>query len=146
MNMNMNTSILGTTISALALMTSISSHAASITTHDDLNVASINGKNVKFEKLVGLQEGATLIELTYHDLFQDHADDSGHWVRSDPLYLKLNLSANQQYHLTPPDIDNVDEARAFLAQPQVHIHVNGQSKQTVNLMTQSQLLTQLLID
>ncbi|NKF49404.1 DUF2057 domain-containing protein [Shewanella sp. WXL01] len=132
-------------VSALATI-SMGTQAASITTNEDLNIASINGQDVNFDRLVGLKAGETLIEVNYRDLFQDNADDSGHWVRSEPMYLKLDLVANSEYHIATPALYSAEDAHDFLDAPQVHLKVNGQAQQKVALMTQSQLLTELLID
>ncbi|WP_394130503.1 DUF2057 family protein [Shewanella maritima] len=144
--MNLKTSaVVSTVIMALSL-TSYQVAAASITTNDNLNIESINGQETGFNNVDGLKSGATLIEINYRDLFQGNADDSGHWVRSESLYLQLDVEASQEYHLQTPIIYTAEQARDFLDDPQLHLTVNGKPSKKVDLLSQSQLLTKLLID
>ncbi|WP_352289547.1 DUF2057 family protein, partial [Psychrobacter sp. GW64-MNA-CIBAN-0177] len=70
---------------------------------------------------------------------------SGHWVRSESLYLTLEVAENQRYELATPDIYSAEAARDFLDNPQVTLSINGQQHKSVALLTQSQLLTQLVL-
>ena len=126
------------------LITSFAAQSSSITFHDDLDVDSVNGVVIEFQREVDLVAGEQLIEVSYSDLFQDNADDSGHWVKSDPLYLKLDVAGNENYHLELPDLYSVDDARDFLQNPTLSLSVDGQ-QQDVTLLSQSQLFTLLLL-
>ncbi|MFC1519894.1 hypothetical protein ACFL6Z_09265, partial [Pseudomonadota bacterium] len=65
------------------LLSSFTAQSASITFHDDLDVDSVNGVIVEFQREVDLGQGLHLLEISYSDLFQDNADDSGYWVKSE---------------------------------------------------------------
>ncbi|MBB1440714.1 DUF2057 family protein [Shewanella sp. SG41-4] len=119
--------------------------ASSITVPDSIIVETVNGQNVGLKNIIGLSHGQQLVEIQYRDLFQDNADDSGHWVRSGALYLTLEVADNQHYKLTTPDIFSADEAKNFLNNPEITLSVNGQSDNNVVLLTSSQLLTQLVL-
>jgi uncharacterized protein YccT (UPF0319 family) len=150
MNMTMTTSFSAKTLLSsitigLALLFGASAQASSITVPDSIIVETINGKNVSFEHTIGLNHGQQLVEINYRDIFQDNADDSGGWVRSETLYLTLNVDHNQRYELATPVIYSAEDAREFLDNPQVTLSINGQHHKDVALMTQLQLLTQLIL-
>jgi hypothetical protein len=51
----------------------------------------------------------------------------------------------QRYELATPVIYSVEDARDFLDNPQVTLSINGQHHKNVALVTQAQLLTQLVL-
>ncbi|MCC4832925.1 DUF2057 family protein [Shewanella sp. 1_MG-2023] len=128
------------------LLTSFAAQSSSITFHDDLDVDSVNGVVIEFEREVDLGTGEQLIEVSYSDLFQDNADDSGHWVKSQPLYLKLDVSGNEKYHLELPELYSADDAKDFLQNPVLSLTIDGQQHQDITLLSQSQLFTLLLLN
>ncbi|ARD22584.1 MULTISPECIES: DUF2057 family protein [Shewanella] len=139
----MNTKIMILTAFSF-MLTSFTAQSSSITFHDDLDVDSVNGVVIEFQREVDLIPGEQLIEVSYSDLFQDNADDSGHWVKSEPLYLKLNVEGNEQYHLDLPELYSADDAKDFLQNPVLSLSVDGEP-QDITLLSQSQLFTLLLL-
>jgi uncharacterized protein YccT (UPF0319 family) len=129
----------------LVLFVGASAHASSLTVPDSMIIETINGNGVSFGSTIGLGHGQQLVEINYRDLFQDNADDSGHWVRSESLYLTLKVAQNQRYELATPVIYSAEDARDFLDNPQVTLSINGQHHKNVALVTQAQLLTQLVL-
>ncbi|GIU54201.1 MULTISPECIES: DUF2057 family protein [Shewanella] len=139
----MNTKL--TLTAALSLLvTSFAAQSSSITLHDDLDIDSVNGVVIEFQREVDLVAGEQLIEVSYSDLFQDNADDSGHWVKSEPLYLKLDVAGNENYHLELPELYSAEDAKDFLQNPVMSLSIDGQAKD-VTLLSQSQLFTLLLL-
>ena len=137
--------LLTSTTVGLTLLFCMPAQASSITVPDSMIVETVNGQNVSIKNTIGLSHGQQLVEINYRDLFQDNADDSGHWVRSESLYLTLEVAENQRYELATPEIYSAEDAREFLDNPQVTLSVNGQQQKNVALLTQSQLLTQLVL-
>ncbi|MCL1067975.1 DUF2057 domain-containing protein [Shewanella olleyana] len=127
------------------LLTSFTAQSSSITFHDDLDVDSVNGVVVEFQREVDLVAGEQLIEVSYSDLFQDNADDSGHWVKSKPLYLKLDVAGTEKYHLELPELYSADDAKDFLQNPVLSLSIDGQAHD-VTLLSQSQLFTLILLN
>jgi uncharacterized protein YccT (UPF0319 family) len=131
---------------AAALVLTAQVQAASLTVPDAMTIESINGEAVNLEKAIGLAQGPQLVELNYQDFFQVNADDTGPWVRSEALYFTLDVEQHQGYQIQLPSIDTEDDAREFLENPQITLMVNGKVQDNFMLLTQSQLLTQLLIN
>jgi uncharacterized protein YccT (UPF0319 family) len=129
---------------ALALTAQV--QAASLTVPDAMTIESINGEAVNLENAIGLPLGPQLVELNYQGFFQVNADDTGPWVRSETLYLTLDVEQHQRYQIQLPAIDTEDDAHEFLENPQITLRVNGKVQDNLMLLTQSQLLTQLLIN
>jgi len=138
-------SIVTPAIISLSLLFGFQVQASSLTVPDSLIVETVNGENVSFDSTIGLKRGQQLVEINYRDLFQDNADDSGYWVRSKPLYLTLNVAKNQRYEIITPTIYSAEDAREFLENPQVKLTINGEHHDDVELLTQAQLLTQLML-
>ncbi|WP_144208564.1 DUF2057 family protein [Shewanella donghaensis] len=128
------------------LLASFTAQSSSLTFHDDLDVDSVNGVVIEFQREVSLNQGLQLLEISYSDLFQDNADDSGHWVKSEPLYLQLNVEGNDNLHLTLPEFYSADDAKDFLQNPVISLSKNGSNTKDIALLSQSQLFTLLLLE
>jgi len=135
-----------TLITAVALtLASFSSIAASVSFPDSLVVTGINGEKKFDAHQPQLANGANLIELRYHDIFEVNADDSGAWVKSDPLYLLVDFDAQQEYRALTPNIDNKDAAYDFIDNPVITLE-DGQGKhKMVALLTHQQLMAKVLL-
>ncbi|WP_076537647.1 DUF2057 family protein [Shewanella sp. UCD-KL21] len=126
------------------LLSSFTALSASITFHDDLDVDSVNGVIVEFQREVDLGQGLHFLEISYSDLFQDNADDSGYWVKSEPLYLRLDVQGSETYHLDIPELYSADDAKDFIQNPIISLTTDGNNYKDITLLSQSQLFTLLL--
>jgi len=135
-----------TLITAVALtLASFTSIAASVSFPDSLVVTGINGEK-KFDiHQPQLANGENLIELRYHDIFEVNADDSGAWVKSEPLYLLVNSHGQQDYQAATPTIDTEDEAYDFIENPVITLEDAQGKNKTVALLTHQQLMAKVLL-
>ncbi|MDX1281085.1 DUF2057 family protein [Shewanella colwelliana] len=136
-------STIATALVAFLLFASASVAAASITFPDVLEVHNdvpYQGANT-FE----FNKGRQLIELTYRDIFADNADDSGAWIKSDPLYLTLELAADAHYRITLPNIDSEQEARAFIQRPKVTLIGSDGQVEPLALLNHQELMAMIWI-
>lgn len=132
-------------ISVIALsIASFSSIAASVSFPESLEVIGVNGLNNVDGRYLQLDNGQNLIELQYRDLFESNADDSS-WVRSEPLYLYIDLEMAANYKAITPKILSEEDAYQFINSPFIKLTDEGGSEKQVALMTHSQLMTKLLL-
>lgn len=132
-------------ISVIALsIASFSSMAASVSFPESLEVIGVNGLNNVDSRYLQLENGQNLIELQYRDLFESNAEDSS-WVRSEPLYLYIDLQTAANYKAITPKILSEEDAYQFINSPYIKLTDDGGSEKQVALMTHSQLLTKLLL-
>ena len=134
-----------TLITAITLtLASFSSLAASVSFPESLDVLGVNGEMTRNTHQVQLNHGENLIELKYNDIFEFNADDSGAWVKSQPLYLLVTSDTQDEYQAFTPSIDTEDEAYEFIGNPVLTLtNAEGKNKQ-VALLTHHQLMAQLL--
>ncbi|ACJ31434.1 Conserved hypothetical protein [Shewanella piezotolerans WP3] len=132
-------------ISVIALsIASFSSMAASVSFPESLEVIGVNGLNNVDSRYLQLENGQNLIELQYRDLFESNAEDSS-WVRSEPLYLYIDLQTAANYKAITPKILSEEDAYQFINSPYIKLTDEGGSEKQVALMTHSQLMTKLLL-
>lgn len=134
-----------TLITAVALtLVSFSSLAASVSFPESLDITGVNGQTKLNHHQVQLKQGENLIELKYYDMFEVNADDSGAWVKSQPLYLLMTSDSQEQYQAFTPTIDTEEEAYAFISNPVLTLTDTAGMEQKVTLLTHHQLMAQLL--
>ncbi|MFQ6372336.1 DUF2057 family protein [Shewanella sp. YIC-542] len=120
--------------------------AAQLHLPSSLQVLTVDGQPMAypFAELL-LDQGKHLLVLRYRDLFADNADDSGTWVTSAPLYLRLDLQTPKPLSLQLPQIDDADAARAYLRQPFVNTQTADGEMTRFNLQPESAVIAQLLL-
>ena len=134
-----------TLITAVALtLASFSSLAASVSFPESLDITGINGQTKFNNRQVQLNQGENLIELKYYDIFEVNADDSGAWVKSQPLYLLMTSDSQEQYQAFTPTIDTEEEAYAFINNPVITLTDTAGGEKEIALLTHHQLMSQLL--
>ncbi|AUD58632.1 hypothetical protein AYJ58_03620 [Shewanella sp. Pdp11] len=141
----LNKSLLGLTFVIGALLSSTTVTAASLKSTEALSVISINGEPATPFKPIQLTAGKVLIELKYQDIFNYRADDNGNWVKSEPLYLVLDVKASDSYQITPPNIMTETEARQFIKYPTIQLSINGDRAGEYPLQNHSQLMAKMLV-
>jgi len=135
-----------TLITAVALtLASFSSIAASVSFPDSLVVTGINGEKRFDAHQPQLSKGKNLIELRYHDIFEVNADDSGAWVKSEPLYLLADFDEQQEYQAITPNIDSEGEAYDFIENPVITLKDAQGMNKSVALLTHQQLMAKVLL-
>ena len=134
-----------TLITAVALtLASFSSLAASVSFPESLDITWVNGQTKFNNRQVQLNQGENLIELKYYDIFEVNADDSGAWVKSQPLYLLMTSDSQKQYQAFTPTIDTEEEAYAFINNPVITLTDTTGMEKEIALLTHHQLMSQLL--
>ncbi|MFT5235671.1 MAG: hypothetical protein ACI90A_001034 [Shewanella sp.] len=134
-----------TLITAVALtLASFSSLAASVSFPESLDITGVNGQTKLNNRQVQLNQGENLIELKYYDIFEVNADDSGAWVKSQPLYLLMTSDSQEQYQAFTPTIDTEEEAYAFINNPVITLTDTAGMEKEIALLTHHQLMSQLL--
>ncbi|MGL4712461.1 MAG: DUF2057 family protein [Shewanella sp.] len=120
--------------------------AASLQSTDNLSIISVNGESTTPFNPIQLPAGKVLLELKYQDIFNSRADDSGHWVKSHPLYLILNITESEgdSYKIIPPKIITESEARQFIKYPTIQLSINGDKANEYPLQSQSQLMAKMI--
>jgi uncharacterized protein YccT (UPF0319 family) len=132
-------------ISVIALsLASFTSMAASVSFPESLEILGVNGLNKVDSRYLQLENGQNLIELQYRDLFESNADDSN-WVRSEPLYLYIDLKTAANYKAITPSILSEEDAYQFIDSPYIKLTDDHGSEKQVALMTHSQLMAKLLL-
>ncbi|PKG55675.1 hypothetical protein CXF83_03240 [Shewanella sp. Choline-02u-19] len=132
-------------ISVIALsLASFTSMAASVSFPESLEVLGVNGLNNVDSRYLQLENGQNLIELQYRDLFESNADDSN-WVRSEPLYLYIDLETAANYEAITPSILSEEDAYQFINSPYIKLTDDSGSEKQVALMTHSQLMAKILL-
>ncbi len=110
------------------------------------NIISVNGiPSSKFSP-INLPDGKVLVELQYQDIFSYRADDSGTWVRSEPLYIIIDAGngTNDNYKIVQPNINSKSEAKKFIKKPIIELNINENKLVSYTLQTHSQLMTRML--
>ncbi|WP_394202586.1 DUF2057 family protein [Shewanella waksmanii] len=132
------------TVFAAALLLATQVNATTLAFPDTIKVTGVNGQHTSYNQVVDLQQGQQLIEIQYHDIFAANADDSGAWVKSDPLYLLVKFADEADYQLELPQIYSEDDAYDFLKQPMLTLRSSEGQAEQVTLMTHHQLMSKLL--
>ncbi|MEC4727938.1 DUF2057 domain-containing protein [Shewanella sp. D64] len=134
-----------TFITAVALtLASFTSLAASVSFPESLDITGVNGQTKFNNHQVQLNQGKNLIELKYYDTFEVNADDSGAWVKSQPLYLLMTSNNQEQYRAFTPDIESEEEAYEFINNPVITLTNTAGMEKEIALLTHHQLMAQLL--
>ncbi len=135
-----------TLITAVALtFASFTSLAASVSFPESIDVTGVNGKSQLNNHQIELTKGENLIELKYYDIFEANADDSGAWVKSQPLYLLISSENQEQYNALTPRIDTEEEAYDFINNPVLTLKNTAGKEKEVALLTHHQLMAKLLL-
>lgn len=141
----LNKAFVGATLIMSTLAISVTATAATLKGTDTLNVVSINGQATKAFKPVQLPEGKVLVEVKYQDLFSYRADDSGTWVKSEPLFFTLNVAPESNYQInTPTKLVSEADAKRFIKNPSILLSVDGAAPQQLPLQNHSQLMADML--
>ncbi|MCD8550716.1 MAG: DUF2057 domain-containing protein [Shewanella xiamenensis] len=141
----LNKAFVGATLIMSTLAISVTATAATLKGTDTLNVVSINGQATKAFKPVQLPEGKVLVEVKYQDLFSYRADDSGTWVKSEPLFFTLNVAPESNYQInTPTKLVSESDAKRFIKNPSIQLSVDGAAPQQLPLQNHSQLMADML--
>ncbi|MFB2729075.1 DUF2057 family protein [Shewanella mangrovisoli] len=141
----LNKAFVGATLIMSTLAISVTATAATLKGTDTLNVVSINGQATKAFKPVQLPEGKVLVEVKYQDLFSYRADDSGTWVKSEPLFFTLNVAPDSNYQInTPTKLVSEADAKRFIKNPSIQLSVDGAAPQQLPLQNHSQLMADML--
>lgn len=131
-------------ISVIALsIASFTSQAASVAFPESIEVLAVNGLSNVDSRYLELEQGQNLIEVQYRDLFETNAEDSN-WVRSEPLYLYIDLETAANYKAFTPRILSEEDAYLFIDNPTIKLNDGMGNEKQVSLMTHGQLMTQLL--
>lgn len=140
----LNKTLVGVTLIMSTMVTSITATAATLKDTDTLSIVSINGKATKAFHPVQLPEGKVLIEVRYQDLFSYRADDSGTWVKSDPLFFTLDVAPEANYQITNPRLPTETDARGFIKNPTIQLTINGADTLKLPLQNHNQLMVDIL--
>ncbi|MCH1929971.1 DUF2057 domain-containing protein [Shewanella sp. A25] len=142
----LSNTLIGFTLAVGTLLSSVTANAATINDTETLRLVSINGQASKSLSNVQLPDGKVLIEVKYQDLFNYRADDSGVWVKSEPLFFTLEIPAasTANYQITKPTLTNEAEARRFIQAPTIELKIDGANNLTLPLETHSQLMADML--
>ncbi|UML93607.1 DUF2057 family protein [Shewanella xiamenensis] len=142
----LNKAFVGATLIMSTMAISVTATAATLKGTDTLNVVSINGKATKAFKPVQLPEGKVLVEVKYQDLFSYRADDSGTWVKSEPLFFTLDVAPQSNYQInTPTKLVSEADARRFIKNPSIQLSVDGAEPRKLPLQNHSQLMADMLV-
>jgi uncharacterized protein YccT (UPF0319 family) len=142
----LNKAFVGATLIMSTMAISVTATAATLKGTDTLNVVSINGKATKAFKPVQLPEGKVLVEVKYQDLFSYRADDSGTWVKSEPLFFTLDVAPQSNYQInTPTKLVSEADARRFIKNPSIQLSVDGAEPRQLPLQNHSQLMADMLV-
>ncbi|QDZ92723.1 DUF2057 domain-containing protein [Shewanella decolorationis] len=142
----LNKAFVGATLIMSTIAISVTATAATLKGTDTLNVVSINGKATKAFKPVQLPEGKVLVEVKYQDLFSYRADDSGTWVKSEPLFFTLDVAPQSNYQInTPTKLVSEADARRFIKNPSIQLSVDGAEPRQLPLQNHSQLMADMLV-
>lgn len=132
-------------ISVIALsIASFASQATSVSFPESIEVLAVNGLSNVDSRYLELDLGQNLIEVQYRDLFETNAEDSN-WVRSEPLYLYIDLETAANYKAFTPNIVSEEDAYLFIDNPTIKLNDGMGSEKQVSLMTHGQLMTKLLL-
>lgn len=129
------------TFLALAMVNAAS--AASLTLPDEIQVQGGDVKLGHQQSVLTLDSGKQLVELVYRDIFADNADDSGVWVTSQPLYLTLDVKADDAYRLVLPEILSQQDAEAFIDAPKARLVSQNGRQQELTLMNHQELMEKI---
>ena len=129
-----------TMIAMLALL-SCTSHAATLSISDDIELIAVNGKHVEVMQEIELPQGQHFIEVRYAELF-DAMSDSSHWVRSSSMYLTLKVEDKGRYQLSTPNYDSYEEAENFEDNPKLFITSDTGVKEEVSVMDMSSIINE----
>lgn len=140
----LNKTLVGATLILSTLTISMTANAATLKGTETLNVASINGQATKAFKPVDLPEGKVLVEVKYQDVFNYRADDSGTWVKSEPLFFILDVAPQSNYQIKTPKLVSEADARGFIKNPSIQLSVDGAAPQQLPLQNHSQLMADML--
>ncbi|GIU25919.1 DUF2057 family protein [Shewanella sp. MBTL60-007] len=132
-------------ISVIALsIASFTSQAASVAFPESIEVLAVNGLSNVDSRYLELDQGQNLIEVQYRDLFETNAEDSN-WVKSEPLYLYIDLETAANYKAFTPSILSEEDAYQFIDNPTIKLNDGMGSEKQVSLMTHGQLMAKLLL-
>ncbi|MFB2662369.1 DUF2057 family protein [Shewanella mangrovisoli] len=141
----LNKAFVGATLIMSTMAISVTATAATLKGTDTLNVVSINGQATKAFKPVQLPEGKVLVEVKYQDMFSYRADDSGTWVKSEPLFFTLNVAPESNYQInTPTKLVSEADAKRFIKNPSIQLRIDGAQPQQLPLQNHSQLMADML--
>ncbi|WP_133181648.1 DUF2057 family protein [Shewanella decolorationis] len=142
----LNKAFVGATLIMSTMAISVTATAATLKGTDTLNVVSINGQATKAFKPVQLPEGKVLVEVKYQDLFSYRADDSGTWVKSEPLFFTLDVAPQSNYQInTPTKLVSEADARRFIKNPSIQLSEDGAEPRQLPLQNHSQLMADMLV-
>jgi len=85
-----------------------------------------------------------LIEVKYQDLFSYRADDSGTWVKSEPLFFTLDVAPQSNYQISTPTLTSEADAKRFINNPRIQLSVDGATPLPLVLQNHSQLMAEIL--
>ncbi|ABI40842.1 conserved hypothetical protein [Shewanella sp. MR-4] len=139
-----NKTLVGATLIMSTLAISMTANAATLKGTETLNVVSINGQATKAFKPVELPEGKVLVEVKYQDVFNYRADDSGTWVKSEPLFFTLDVASQSNYQISTPKLVSEADARRFIKNPSIQLSVDNATPQPQPLQNHSQLMADML--
>lgn len=142
----LNKALVAATLIMSTMVISVTATAATLKGTDTLKVVSINGQAIKAFKPVQLPAGKVLVEVKYQDLFSYRADDSGTWVRSEPLFFTLNVAPQSDYQINTPKLASEADAKRFIKKPSIQLSVDGAAPQQLPLQNHSQLMADMLED
>lgn len=142
----LNKALVAATLIMSTMVISVTATAATLKGTDTLKVVSINGQAIKAFKPVQLPAGKVLVEIKYQDLFSYRADDSGTWVRSEPLFFTLNVAPQSDYQINTPKLASEADAKRFIKNPSIQLSVDGAAPQQLPLQNHSQLMADMLED
>lgn len=140
----LNKTLVGLTLIISAMVTSMTATAATLKGTDTLSIVSINGKATNAVQPVQIPEGKVLVEVKYQDQFNYRADDSGTWVKSEPLFFTLDVAPEADYQITKPRLQSETDARGFIKNPTIQLTINGADTLKLPLQNHSQLMADML--
>ncbi len=127
----------------LSLIVSSVASAATLIVPSQLEVQS-NKVSMNFQQQkMELKTGKHLLEVIYRDMFDYNADDSGVWIRSEPLYVALNITHDGEYRLQLPSIKSKKQAKEFIESPKIELISENEKAEPIVLLTHQQLMAKL---
>ncbi len=141
--MKIFTTFTATMTLGLSLFVATVANAATLVVPPQLEVKSGHAMISFKEQTVELKQGKQLLEVVYRDMFADHADDSGTWLSSEPLYVALDITKEGEYRLQLPEIKNKKQAKAFIEQPKIDLVSEQGLSEHIILLNHQQLMAKL---
>jgi uncharacterized protein YccT (UPF0319 family) len=139
--MNKLTSVI---ISGFIAISSSSVFAASISLPDNMQITELNGVSVADHQHSELTKGQHLLTLRYIEDFSTNADESAALIKSKSLYWNVVLQGDEEYEVTLPQIETIDDAQKFIQNPLIKVNSKNGLVRTEKLLSHNQLMSSIM--